>query len=62
MTAQPEANASAIPLKHAALCVDCDCVFDTRILIDQKLATCRDHTWVRLARWVPPMPDDKERE
>ena len=60
MTAPPEATSAAIPLRDAALCVDCDCIIDTRVLRGQKARTCRDHTWVRLARWIPMVEDASE--
>jgi hypothetical protein len=60
VTPVPDAAQVAIPLGSAALCVDCGCIFDTRILVDTTLRTCRDHVWVRLSRWVPPLDNEAQ--
>lgn len=60
MVAPPDATLGSIPLAHAALCVTCDAIIDTRVLADTNLRTCRDHVWVRLTRWIPPMDSDCE--
>jgi hypothetical protein len=60
MTAPPDATLGAIPLEHAALCVDCDAIIDVRVMRDTGRVTCRSHTWVRLSRWLPPMPPEEE--
>jgi len=57
MTAPPEATPAAIPLRDAALCVDCEVVLDMRILRDKSAATCRDHHWVMLSIWVPAIDE-----
>jgi len=60
MVAPPDATLGCIPLAHAALCVTCDAIIDTRVLRDTSLRTCRDHVWVRLARWLPPLDEERE--
>ena len=60
MTAPPDATPHAIPLEHAALCVTCEAIIDTRVLRDTDRRTCRDHQWVRITRWLPVLDDAKE--
>ena len=60
MTVPPDATLGSIPLEHAALCVTCEAIIDTRVLRDTAKRTCRDHTWVRITRWLAPLDDASE--
>lgn len=58
MTIGDDVSRVAIPLKHAVICVTCESVTDARLFRDTSLRTCRDHKWVKLSTWVPPLDDE----